>query len=90
MTKVSSKGQKYGLVRGIYANNTNLVVENSYWDAERSGTTISAGDLGYGKTTAELQCPTAPGDVSCDPIIFADWDAAVWDFGTSTDYPVLR
>jgi len=90
LTKVSSKGQKYGLVRGIYANNTNLVVENSYWDTERTGTTVSSQDLGEGKSTAELQCPTAPGDVSCDPTIFADWDATVWDFGTSTDYPVLR
>ncbi|WP_225667704.1 hypothetical protein, partial [Thalassolituus oleivorans] len=81
LTKSQSKGQEYGLIRSIYYTNTNVTVENSYWDAERSGTTISAGDLGYGKTTAELQCPTAPGDVSCDPTIFADWDATVWDFG---------
>jgi hypothetical protein len=69
-------------------------VTDTYWDADlASGLPASVNNIpmgGDGKLTFELQCPTAPGDVSCDPTIFADWDATVWDFGTSTDYPVLR
>jgi hypothetical protein len=61
---------------------------SSFWDSEVSG--LTTGAYGAPKTTSELQCPTAPGDVSCDPTLFADWDATVWDFGTSSDYPVLR
>ncbi|WP_276682681.1 hypothetical protein, partial [Thalassolituus oleivorans] len=69
-------------------------VTDTYWDADlASGLPASVNNIpmgGDGKLTFELQCPTSPGDVSCDPTIFADWDATVWDFGTSTDYPVLR
>ncbi|MBQ0725824.1 MAG: hypothetical protein KBT77_00600, partial [Thalassolituus oleivorans] len=65
-----------------------VVITQTYWDADIAG--ILTSEFGEAKTTSELQCPTVPGDVSCDPTIFADWDATVWDFGTSTDYPVLR
>ena len=85
----SVSGINQSLTGGLvgYANNTPAIT-TSYWDTDISGQNSSDG--GTAKTTSELQCPTAPGDVSCDPTIFADWDATVWDFGTSTDYPVLR
>ena len=87
MIVTSNDAQTGGLV-GEVTNVAEDGVLRAYWDIEVNGQSSSS--AGEGKSTAELQCPTAPGDVSCDPTIFADWDATVWDFGTSTDYPVLR
>ena len=56
-------------------------VTDSYWDTETSG--LSTSDGGEGKTTAELQSPTDATE------IYAEWGSA-WDYGTSSQYPVLR
>jgi hypothetical protein len=66
----------------------NSIVESSYWDSDLTPAVLSRG--GEGKTTFELQCPTMPGDVSCDASMYSGWDDTIWDFGTSSDYPVLR
>ena len=63
-------------------------VVSTYWDLDTSGVITSIG--GEGKTTFELQCPTMPGDVTCDASMYSDWDETIWDFGTSSDYPALR
>ena len=55
---------------------------NSYWDTDTTGQTTSA--AGEGKTTSELQSPTS------NTGIYAEWDPAVWDFGTSSQYPTLK
>ena len=54
----------------------------SYWNTQFSGQTVSAG--GEGKTTRELQSPTS------NTGIYAAWDNAVWDLGTSSQYPALK
>ena len=69
-------------------------VTNSYWDTGTSGQSTSAG--GVGKTTRELQRPTAYGATG----IYANWnlnldgdantDDDPWDFGTSREYPALK
>ena len=59
---------------------------NSYWDKTTSGRERSAG--GEGKTTMELQSPTAPGSTSTE--IYYRWDADIWYFGTSEQYPLLK
>ena len=65
-----------------------------YWDTDLSGVYNSGVDGidvgGEGKTTFELQCPTMPGDVNCDASMYSGWDDTIWDFGTASDYPVLR
>ena len=39
---------------------------------------------------AQLQCPTAPGDV-CDGITpFENWDPYLWNFGTDKELPTLK
>ena len=73
-------------------------VTHSYWDTQTSTQASSAG--GVGKTTDDLQRPTdytgiyLPWSVDIDD---ADGDGkpatgrdAVWDFGTSSQYPALR
>jgi hypothetical protein len=72
----------------VTAGDIAATVISSYWDTEVSGLVISVG--GEGKTTFDLQCSTMPGDVTCDASMYADWDEITWDFGTSSDYPVLR
>ena len=58
-------------------------ITGSYWDKTTSGKAQSAGS-GEGKTTTQLQsATTATG-------IYSGWDAAVWDFGTSQQYPALK
>ncbi len=66
-------------------------VVSSYWDTETSGQTTSAG--GTGQTTSTLQTPTGYTG------IYATWNINIdgqtgnddpWDFGTSSQYPVLK
>ena len=57
-------------------------VTGSYWDTQTSGQADSYG--GTGKTTRELQSPTS------NTGIYATWSAEYWDFGTSSQYPVLK
>ena len=77
------------------ANNTNAGLAGfltggaataSYWDTTASGHPRSA--MGTGLTTAGLQSPTAPGANTGDT--YHGWDSTVWDFGTSSQYPVLK
>ena len=86
-----------GVVGGLIGDNTGTVTD-SYWDTVTSGQSHSDG--GQGKTTSELQLPTGYTG------IYADWNADLdntdgddnpmtgeddpWDFGTSSQYPVLK
>ena len=84
-----------GLV-GRHADSSRLTVEASYWDTLISGQSASA--LGVGTNTAALRTPTTYSG------IYANWNVDVdgstetgvdgaddpWDFGTSTQHPVLR
>ena len=54
----------------------------SYWDRETSGVSRSDGG-GIGKTTAELQSPTAATG------IYRQWTSG-WDFGFSDEYPAIE
>lgn len=76
--------------RGLIVSNTASTVINSYWDIEATGATISADGLGEGKSSAVLKCPTIVGDTSCDTSVYENWNGSIWDFSTSSDYPVLR
>ncbi len=69
-------------------------ITNSYWDTGTSGWSTSAG--GVGKSTRDLQRPTAYGSTGS---IYADWNLNLdgvtggddpWDFGTSRQYPALK
>ena len=64
----------------------------SYWDTETGG--ITGASAGAGKTTSELQSPTAYGTG-----IYAGWNVNVdgvtgnddpWNFGNSSQYPALK
>ena len=72
-------------IGGLVGQN-NGTFTNSYWDRWTSKQTASAG--GEAKTTIELQSPTAPGSTSTE--IYYGWDAKVWHFGTSEQYPILK
>ena len=85
---VTGTGDRVG---GLIGNNFNATVSVSYWDTQTTGQ--SSSDGGIGKTTAELQSPTGYSG------IFATWNMDLdddgsnddpWDFGTSTQYPVLK
>ncbi|MXX99083.1 MAG: cadherin-like beta sandwich domain-containing protein, partial [Gammaproteobacteria bacterium] len=68
-------------VGGLVGNNFGDVA-NSYWDTETSGLLTSAG--GISKTTVELQTPTSPTG------IYSMWSTDDWDFGSASQYPVLK
>ena len=90
VTHKSEPERKAGLIRKIYYTETTLSVSNTYWDTDETGTMLSLSGYGEAKSTTELQCPTMPGDVSCDASMYSGWDETIWDFGTASDYPVLR
>ena len=74
-------------------------IEASYWDTDASAIEESAG--GEGRTTSQMQAGTSgayispdgsvDGDEEPENLMYNGWDdLGVWDFGTATDYPVLR
>ena len=78
-------------VGGLVGVSNNGTVTNSYWKTNTSGRLSSGG--GIGKSTSDLQSPTAYTG------IYAAWNVNLdgvaggdnpWDFGTSTQYPALR
>ena len=70
---------KGGLVGETTADAT---VTASYWDTQTSAQAASAG--GTGQTTSGLQSPTGASG------IYGAWAAAIWDFGTASEYPALK
>ena len=90
MTWEGGVGTDRGGLVGLNAG----TVTNSYWDTDTSGRPSSA--AGTGKTTTELQTPTAYGTGSS---IYASWNVNVdgvtgnddpWEFGTASQYPILE
>ena len=71
------------LIGGLVGIQDAGATNNSYWDTDTSGVTISAS--GEGKTTAELQSPT-----NNTTGIYSAWSDANWDFGTAIQYPALK
>ena len=61
---------------------TRITVSDSYWDTQTSTLDTSAG--GTSKTTVELQSPITNRD------IYANWQTSDWDFGNTTQYPLLK
>ncbi len=76
---------------GLVGNDSGGTVTASYWDTETTGRTTSAG--GVGKTTSELQSPTGYTGIYSDWNVDLDGDGIgddPWNFGTSSQYPVLK
>ncbi len=103
-TVTGSTSATRGLIGSI--SGTTHTVTASYWDTTTSGIPDDDGDdAPEGKTTGELQWPTDYGSATSTPPIYASWNVNVdgdpdtgdadgnddpWDFGTNTQYPVLK
>jgi len=93
---ISGTGDEGGLVG---TSNNITLNEGNYWDTTTTGQIAAIGanpnnndtDNSLGLTTFEMQCPTTPNDTSCKPgtTLYPNWDPTLWDFGTSSQYPVL-
>ena len=77
--------------------NGGVEVTAGYWNSDTSPAPNAANNGGVGKTTAELQSPTAYGTGAND--IYKDWNVDVdgdgtaddpWDFGANNQYPALK
>ena len=87
-----------GAVRGvdhvgglIGGKSGTVTVTASYWDTATSGQASSAG--GTGQTTSALQAPNGYTGLYADWNVDLDGDSTTddpWDFGTTTEYPVLQ
>ena len=89
--RVSSGGSAVGGLVGENLASTTFTA--SYWDTRTSGQMSSAG--GTAKITRELQTPTdyTTGSIYADWNVDPDGDSIgndPWDFGTSSQYPVLK
>ena len=89
--RVSSGGSAVGGLVGENLAGTTFTA--SYWDTRTSGQMSSAG--GTAKITRELQTPTdyTTGSIYADWNVDPDGDSIgndPWDFGTSSQYPVLK
>ena len=70
---------------------SSAVITASYWDTRTSGRTNSA--RGTGQTTTALQTPTGYSGIYANWNVDLDGDGTdddPWDFGTSSQYPVLK
>ena len=93
--RVSDGGANIGGLLGQLQAGT---VTESYWDTQTSGRATSDGGSGVeGKTTAELQSPTAYGATSSDT--YFGWNANIdgvtgnddpWNFCRAKEYPILK
>ena len=91
-------GSAGGLVGYNDSSAVTMPVAAAYWNTETTGQNAGAGG-GEGKTTRELQEPTGYTGIYMDWNVDADNDAATgdadgnddpWDFGASSQYPVLK
>ena len=73
-------------VGGLVGDNRNGTITNSYWDVNTSGIQISAG--GTSKTTVELKAARAQDTDPDKP--YYEWSTTNWDFGTGSQYPILK
>ena len=81
--RVTGAGSRVGGLIGSVVSHEYGAVADSYWNIETSGHTHgNSGSIG--KTTAELQAPTENAG------IYANWSPDYWDFGTDSQYPVLK
>lgn len=72
---------------------TESVVTQSYWATDSTKAKNSAEqESRYGVLLNQLQCPESANDNTCDPdvILYENWDANIWDFGTSQQLPALK
>ena len=81
---------------GLVGDNSDGTITNSYYDSDNLGVTGCDSGHGTGKTTVQLQTPTAYGTGAS---IYVNWNLDFnndtnnddpWDFGTSSQYPVLK
>ena len=70
-----------GLVGGQAATGASITA--SYFD---SGKTTGSNSHGTAQTATQLSTPLTPPATGT----YAGWDTAVWDFGTASDYPILK
>ena len=80
ISSINSTGSRGGILGYNGAGSRSVV--SSYWDMDVSG--ISSGSYGLGRTTIQLQSPTAATG------IYRSWSSNVWDFGTTEQYPALK
>ena len=83
--RVSSSDGRSGALIGRHWGNANDAARDvtySYWNSETAGQSVSEG--GSGRTTRQLQLPTGATG------IYAKWRVSDWDFGSSSQYPVLK
>lgn len=79
--RVSGSGNGFR-TGGLVGDNSLGDITASYWNTETSRQSGSSG--GVGLTTVELQSPILARG------IYAAWNSAWWDFGTSWQYPALK
>ena len=75
----------------VGATSGTVTITASYWDTDTSGQDASA--AGIGRTTLQLQEPTAAGSTLTE--VYYNWNPdyprrADWDFGDDMSYPALR
>jgi hypothetical protein len=90
-TTTSTGGLNQGALTGLSGSMT-----NSYYDNQ----VCNAAGLGLPRTTAQMQAGTASSfilpDGTTDPdslaanAMYTSWDALIWDFLTTNDYPTLK
>ena len=80
---VSSTGGTATLGGLVGTVGTGATITASYFDSEA---TTGSNSNGTGQTASQLQTPIAPPASGT----YAGWDTAVWDFGTASQYPVIK
>jgi hypothetical protein len=71
---------------GGFCGDNRATISNCYWDTDTSGQSTSDG--GTGKTTTEMKEGLID-DPDTDGI-YVNWDATIWDEGTTSEYPKLQ
>jgi hypothetical protein len=70
-----------------------VLVRHSYWVKDPAGAILPSNSplTLEAQLLADMRCATKSIDNGCaSPLLFQNWNAAVWDFGTSAELPAVR
>jgi len=78
-----------GATKGGLVGVITTPVTNSYYNVDVANQSDND-TRGTPRTTAQMTCATTPNDSCAGVPIYNGWDTAIWDLGTSTEYPKLK
>ncbi len=90
LATVTATDSESGVAAPLVAEGADsALVGSSYWSLDNNANLTD--ELSFGVTNEQLACPTAANDSDCaaNVTLYSGWSSDSWDFGTSSELPVV-